>query len=417
MAFVTGGLPGERVKIAVDARKRAYLSAHAVTIEEASADRVASICPVFPRCGGCQVLHLRYEAQLAWKRRLVADALARLGGLRDVSVDTVVPSDIALGLRHRNKVSLVTHASGGKIRLGFYAARTHHVVPIEHCPVTLPRLDDAIKGLVGLARDSPQLFDDVHHVVARASATDQSLVVSINSRRPRRELAAATDDIRGQLPGLTGLVASWEPSSANAVFGRRFRTLWGSPLIGETIAGARLRFGIASFFQTNTAMLERIAQRVVEAVDGARRVVDLYCGVGTFGVILGMRGIASTGVESVRVAVGEAAENAAENGVTCAVFECANVATALAGSRGRTLLAGADWVIVDPPRRGCEAEVLAAIAANAVPNILYVSCNPATLARDARLLVDAGYALGSVKPFDMFPQTGSVEVVAEFHRP
>lgn len=416
VAFVTGGLPGERVRIAIDARKRKYVSAHATEIEQPSPDRIASICPVFPVCGGCQVLHLAYVAQLAWKRRLVSEALARLGGLQGIQVDEVVATAASSGAGYRNKVSLVTQWRAGAMRLGFYAARSHRVVPIERCPVLLPQLDAAVSRLVEFARDAPQAFSGTKHVVARTSATHPRLAVAFNGDAQSKSLGALSDELRQRLPQLTGLVNSWELDNENALFGTRVATLWGSPALEETVAGATLRFGIASFFQINTAILELIAQDVIRELTGAGRVVDLYCGVGTFGVILGVRGIATTGVEWFKPAFDECAANAASNGVVNAAFEHAGASEAVSGERGRTLLRGADAVILDPPRKGCEPLVLEALASNGVPRILYISCNPATLARDAKLLVEQGYRLERVTPYDMFPQTGHVEAIAVFAR-
>ena len=417
VAFVTGGLPGETVRIAVDAVKRNYVSGHVSVIERASPDRVAPFCPVFPTCGGCQVQHLAYAAQLTWKQRMVRDALERLGGLRDVDVESTVASPNAeRSTRYRNKASLVTLYADGHMRLGFYAARTHRVVPIEACPVLLPRLDAAVRELIAYAALNPGPFTAAQHVVARASATGDGLVLAFNGAKPNRALGACADDLRAHVAGLTGLTSSWGRENENAVFGSRFATLWGQPALEESVAGARLRFGISSFFQINTAVLELIAQRVIAELVGASRVVDLYCGVGTFGVILGMRGVSSTGVERFKPAADEAIANASRNGVVNAAFEHADAVEALLGQRGRTLLARTDAVILDPPRKGCEPTVLQALGANAVPKIVYVSCNPATLARDAKLLVAQGYQLERVVPYDMFPQTGHVEVITTFRR-
>ena len=302
------------------------------------------------------------------------------------------------------------------MQLGFYAARSHRVVAIERCPVLLPRLDGAVKALVAFAKEAPQPFSATRHIVARASATGSELVVSFNGERSNRALGALTEELRHRIPELTGLVNSWDPENENAHFGRRFATLFGAPTLHERIAGANLRFGIESFFQINTAVLELIAQRLLTELAGATRVVDLYCGVGTFAVVLGMRGIASTGVEWFKPAADECAANAAANGVVNAAFEHASALEATSGERGRTLLTGAEAAIVDPPRKGCEPEVLAAIARHKVARVVYVSCNPATLARDARTLVDAGYRIDRVTPYDMFPQTGHVEVLALFSR-
>ena len=413
VAFVTGALPGETVRVAVDAVKPNYVSAHAVEILRPSPDRVDSVCPVFPQCGGCQTLHVRYEAQLEWKRRMIADALTRLGGLSKVDVLPTI-AQLVGGTRYRNKVSLVARLAAEYGEIGFYAARSHRVVPIQHCPVLLPWLDDAVRALVAAAAKTPALLHGVRHIVARAGLARKTLVVAFSTGRRQPELAQHVDMLRRQIPGLTGIVESYDPASANAVFGRRFTTLWGSPETIEHVAQARFHFGVASFFQINTAVLELIAERLLNTLSDARRVIDLYSGVGTFAVMLAKRGVSVTGVESYREAVDEAAVNAAINGVTTAAFEHAPVLEAVAGKRGRTLLNGADAAIVDPPRRGCEPEVLHALAGARVPRVEYLSCNPATLARDARLLVDAGYTLGSTTPFDMFPYTGHVEALTEF---
>lgn len=416
VTFVTGGLPGERVRIAIDEVKKNYAGAHVVDIEEASHDRVDPGCPVFPRCGGCQTLHLRYSAELEWKRRRVVEALARLGGMRSVDVAEVVTTQSETDPGYRNKASLVCKRERGADRLGFYGARSHRLVAIEGCPVLIPRLRSAVERLVAFAEEAPQAMRGVEHVVARASSTGRDLVVAFSGSAPNRALGAAADELRRRVPDLTGIISAWDPSSENAVLGRRSAVLWGSPVVRERVLGADFTFGIGSFFQINTPLLERLAARILERLRGARRVVDLYSGVGTFAILLSKNGAATTGVESSQHAVDEAAANAAHNGVTNAAFDCATAAHALAGERGRSLLAGADAVILDPPRKGCEEGVIAPLAAAAVPRILYVSCNPATLARDAAILAGSGYALRSVQPFDMFPRTGHVEALAEFER-
>jgi 23S rRNA (uracil1939-C5)-methyltransferase len=415
VTFVTGALPGERARVAVDALKPTYASTHAVEILERSPDRMESICPVFPRCGGCQTLHLRYEAQLEWKRRMVREALARLGGLA-VDVEPAVSAPMIEGTRYRNKVSLVSQLSSGGGRIGFYEARSHRLVPVSACPVVLPSLDKAIKAMAEVVSGSKAVASQLRHVVARTDLAQTSLVVCLSTKGRKPALASSVPALRNAIGSLTGIVESYDPGGANAVFGRRSTTLWGSPQTVERVAATTFQFGIASFFQINTAILERIAAYMVHELRTARRVVDLYCGVGTFAVLLAREGVAVTGVESYAPAVEEAAVNAACNGATTAAFECASVALAVTGERGRTLLAGADAAILDPPRRGCEPEVLQALAGSRVPRVEYLSCNPATLARDARLLADAGYSLARVLPFDMFPFTGHVEVLAEFTR-
>jgi 23S rRNA (uracil1939-C5)-methyltransferase len=416
VVFVTGALPGERVRVAVDALRANYASAHAVEIVQPSPDRVASICPAFPACGGCQTLHLRYEAQLRWKRRLLAEALERIGKLAGVNVGETAPSELIDGSRYRNKVSLVGELRRGEAAIGFYAARSHRLVEIDHCPVLLPALDEAVRAFRTLVKKKPALLRGVRHIVLRAGLIAQTLVLVLSTRKRRADLDGMVPELRGAIGGLTGVVASWDPPSENAILGRRQVTLWGSQMTVERIGGVTFRFGAASFFQINSSMLERIAARILERIEGAERIVDLYTGVGTFAVLAALRGVSVTGVESLATAVDEAAVNAARNGVTRAAFERATVLEAVTGSRGRSLLSGARAVILDPPRRGCEPEILDALAASGVPQVLYLSCNPATLARDARRLVDGGFKVRTVDPFDMFPFTGHVEALAEFER-
>ncbi len=416
VTFVTGGLPAERVRVAVDAVKRNYRSAHVVAIEEPSPDRVDPGCDVFPRCGGCQTLHFRDAAEREWKRRLVGDALQRIGDLHDVAIDetAAVSGDTRAG--YRNKVTLVCRYHKGAMRLGFFEARSHRLVAIEHCPVLIPRLDAAVRALVHFAAEVPSACETATHIVARASATGDELVIAFTGATANRRLGAHLEELRRRIPEATGIVMTWDLAGENAVFGRRTANLWGSPVVRERIAGATFSFGIASFFQINSAVLELIAHDMIARLAGASRIVDLYSGVGTFSVIAGLRGIATTGVESFAPAVGEAAANAAENGLTKSAFECAAVADAVRGERGATLLAGADAAILDPPRKGCEPEVLAALAGSSVSRLLYLSCNPATLARDAKALSSGGFALRRVTPYDMFPHTGHVEVLAELTR-
>lgn len=416
VVFVTEGLPGEEVQALITERKPKYAVAKAVQIDTPSPDRVASPCPVFPECGGCQVLHLRYAAQLAWKQRVLQEAFARIGGLSEVVVAPTVASPLIDGTRYRNKAALAVDGASADPAIGFYAVRSHRVVPIEQCPVLLPRLNDATAGTILWLRQHATLARSIRHLVLRTVNNGSGLVLSITTRARDDRLTASIAALRARVPQLTGIATSWHLVNENAIFGASMQTLWGSPRLRETVAGARFEFDIASFFQVNTGVLELIAQRVVERLANCSRVVDLYCGVGTFGVLLGRAGVSGTGVEAQARAVDDAAANAAANGVTNVAFERGQAEEAVTGARGRSLLASTDAVILDPPRRGCSPEVLAGIAAARVPRVLYLSCNPATLARDAKLLSAHGYRTGSVEPFDMFPHTGHVEALAEFQR-
>ena len=197
VTFVTGGLPGERVRIAIDEVKKNYAGAHVIDIEEASPDRVDAGCPVFPRCGGCQTLHLRYSAELEWKRRRVVEALARLGGMKSVEVAAVTTAQTEADPGYRNKASLVCKRDHGADRLGFYGARSHRLVAIESCPVLLPRLRTTVERLIAFAKDAPQAMRDVEHVIARASATGGDLVIAFSGKAPTVRWAVRSKSCAG----------------------------------------------------------------------------------------------------------------------------------------------------------------------------------------------------------------------------
>jgi len=417
VVFVDGPLPGERARIVLTEVKAKYAVGTVLERENDSTDRAEPFCAVFGDCGGCQVQHLAYPAQLAWKRRIVKDALTRIGGFTTLEVREPI------GMRdpraYRNKMALVVEDCDGTTTFGFYRARSHELVPIEHCPVVLEPLDAAIAGLQNAARDpaTAGAFAGVKHVVMRAGIASTSGVLSLTTERRSPAIAAAAPALAKHVPGVGGISTSYELSNANAVIGRKMDFVWGEREMEETIEGVRFRVSPASFFQINGEMVAAIFRALGELLGAQARVVDLYCGAGTFAIFFAARGARVVGIEENGAAVAEARRNAALNGVENRVtFVQGRVEGALGQGAGLSALRDAEVVFLDPPRKGSDEATLAALADVGVPAIWYLSCNPATLARDLRYLAERGYRVGLVQPFDMFPQTGHVETLVTLSR-
>ena len=408
--FCFGPLPGERARVRVTARKRTYAVAHLLELLSTSPHRATPFCPVFGRCGGCQVQHLQYEAQLEWKRSVVRETLARIGNLH-VDVEPCIGMSNG-GRAYRNKMSLVVDRRD-RVQFGFYAQRSHDVVPIDGCPIVLPELDRCIGSLAALAPDGGLRTElrPVRHIVARAPATGGRAVVACTTpaRSDRLPGAALEETLHAQ-----GIVHSYDLSSQNAILGRHSETLVGRDEIEETIDGIRYRVSPASFFQVNTEIVARIFDALSVLLRDCKRVVDLYCGAATFTLFFARSGCHVVGIEENRHAVAQARRNAKLNGLQRSVrFESAAVEKLAEVPWYRKALAEADAVFLDPPRKGSDEATLSALAEARVRRVWYLSCDPATLARDLHFMAAKGYKVERVQPFDMFPQTGHVEALAQ----
>ncbi len=411
VVFCFGVLPGEKARVRITTAKKTYAVAELVEIEEYSPERVDPFCPFFGACGGCQAQHLSYPAQLRWKRRMVENALQRIGGIRDVAVRETI--GMAQPRAYRNKVSLVVeHESEGE-RIGFYRFRSHEVVAIDGCPVAKARLSEYMGILASAPPESAvgEALHEARHVVAR-SDEEGGAVLSVTTAHRSERLAAAAPALLAALPGAKGIVNSYEPRSENAVLGRKNVLLCGEEQIDEEIAGLRFRVSPASFFQVNGEILERIFGVARQELLPVHRAVDLYCGIGTFTLFFAREGAEVIGVEEHVHAAEEARANAQLNGVERRTrFRAVRVEEWSRSREGVAALAEADLVFLDPPRKGSDEATLRAICKARSPRIGYLSCDPATLARDLRLLVANGYRITNVTPFDMFPQTGHVETL------
>jgi 23S rRNA (uracil1939-C5)-methyltransferase len=418
VVFVRDAVPGDRVRAMVTKRKRAYAEARAVELLEPSPERV----PPAADHPGAPWQVLPYERQLAVKAEQVDDALRRIGRLDGFALEPIVPA--VARWRYRNKLEYSFGAEGGELVCGFHAPGSwERIVPLDDCLLASTRGNAARSNALAWCR--------ARGLSAYDRRTGRGLLRNLVVREGRRtgelQVRLVTSDEPVDLTGFADAVGVdsvlWTRSAgvAETTAGGRTELLRGSDAIEEelsTIFGARARLRISAdaFFQTNTEMAERLYGVAAElaALHGWERVFDLYCGIGTIGLSLAPRAGELWGLEIVEEAVADAIDNARRNEITNARFHAGDVRTAM-----RELVERAgrpDVVVVDPPRAGLSAKVVRRIAEAAPKRIVYVSCNPTTLAPNAAQLADAGWALRTVRPVDMFPQTPHIECVALLER-
>ncbi|MDQ6826060.1 MAG: 23S rRNA (uracil(1939)-C(5))-methyltransferase RlmD, partial [Candidatus Eremiobacteraeota bacterium] len=408
VVFVFGPLPLERARVRITSVKAKYAVGEMLVITVESPHREKPFCPVFGECGGCQLQHLSYQAQLSWKRDAVRNALTRIGGFVEPNVAPAVGMKIPRS--YRNKMSLVVDRSNGSTKLGFYKQRSHHVVAIDGCPIVLPQLDRYIPALQGAPADT-------RHIVVRAGQYTGQAVVSYTTARRSEAVRATSTSVESRLEGVTGLTNSFDLRGENAILGRSSVVLAGKAEIEERIGGLRYQVSPGSFFQVNSEIVERIFSFLKDKAAASRQIVDLYCGAGTFSIFFASQGARVIGIEESFTSIAEAHSNADLNGLQTQVrFHASRIEEAVQQDWARAAFMSSDTVFLDPPRKGTDGRTLRAIEAAGVANVWYLSCDPATLARDLKFLVSAGYKIQEVQPFDMFPQTGHIETLVILSR-
>lgn len=421
--FVRGALPGERVRARVERVDKRYAYAKALEIMEASPDRIKPPCGDFVRCGGCSLQHLSYPAQLEWKRRRVRDAFARIGGM-DVEVAPVLGMDAPW--HYRNKaVYPVRKGPDGEIRIGFFAPRSHRVVAVDDCMIQHPAAGQAVNAVKQwMENENIAPYNEVngtgcvrHLMVRMGYGTGEAQAVLVtNGELPTAD--KLVEALRAASPRLVSVVQNVNARRDNVILGTECRTLWGRAWIEDELNGLRFRVGALSFYQVNPVQTVKLYRAAMEraALTGNETVVDAYCGIGTISLFAARKAEQVIGVESVSQAVEDAKENAQLNNIDNADFICAKAEEWLPRAVADGLKP--DVVIVDPPRKGCDNKLLEAILTAKPERVVYVSCDPATLARDVKRLTEGGAygGDGAVQPVDMFPQTGHVECVIGMQR-
>lgn len=375
-------------------------------------------CTVFGRCGGCVWRHIRYEAECRYKQQWVEDTLRRVGGL-DITPLPLVAAETAEG--YRNKAQYPVAAGEREPLIGFYAPRSHRIVPMRACrlqPTGYQAVLDAVAKW--MTENRVPAYDEetntgfLRHVYIRQGTVTGEMMVCLvckNGKVPAADALIVA--VRNAAPTLASLVVNINPHRTNVILGDSGYTLWGSDTIEDALCGLRFRLSPHSFYQVNHAQTERLYALAAEAagLTGAEILLDLYCGTGTIGLSMAKNAVQLIGVEVVSPAVEDACRNAAANRIANARFICADAAEAAKQLAAEGI--HPDVVIVDPPRKGCDGALVQTVAQSMAPTrIVYVSCDPATLARDLKRFTGQGYAVQWVQPVDMFPRTAHVETVA-----
>ena len=395
--------------------KKSYAFAKVEKMITPSPDRIEPDCAVYRQCGGCAFRHMRYESELREKQRMVDDALARIGtlSLRTEEILALSP------LRYRNKAQYPLREQDGKIQAGFFAKHSHRVIGCEDCllePEIFGRITQAV--IFFLKEKGISVYDEerhaglVRHIFLRSTSDEQVALCLVLNGTALPKQSEFVRFMSASFPQIKSIALNFNTAKTNVILGKKFQTVFGTDTIEDKLLGKRFAISPASFYQVNHDMCEKLYRKVAEyaGLQEGETLLDVYCGAGTIGICTAKENTRLIGVEIVPQAVENAKINAALNGMENAEFLCADAgkATDILKQRGIK----ADCVIIDPPRKGCDERTIENVAAFGASRLVYVSCNPSSLARDLKRFEEKGYRAVRACAADMFPRTAHCEVIA-----
>jgi 23S rRNA (uracil1939-C5)-methyltransferase len=410
--FVPRALPGETVTARIIKVATSYAVGRLMQLHRAAEGRVQPFCPVFEQCGGCTLQHLRYEDQLEYKRRYVRECFRRIGGM-DIEAPEIEPADDVRA--YRNKAAFPVAQMEDGVDAGFFAPRSHRLVAAD-CGIQKSALNDVKNAVVGWARrNGITAYNEENHsgilrhiVVRQASDGGIMAGIVVRGRVDERSLVAALKDV----PGMKSVVLHVNREKGNAILSAKSRVMWGEAYITERYEDLEFRAGLTSFLQVNHPQSQKLYGIAMKYAGIAESdvVLDLFCGIGTISLLAAKRAGAVLGIEYVPEAAENAKENARFNGIVNAQFLVGDAREML--KKAIDIGGPPDIVMLDPPRKGCDKALIDAVIGAAPKKVIYVSCDPATLARDTAQFHAGGYAVEDVRCVDMFPQTTHVETIA-----
>lgn len=422
VVFVPACAEGELVKVQILNVRKNLAYGKLLEVLRKSPERIEPDCAVFYKCGGCTFRHISYQEELRVKHRRVRDAIRKIAGL-EIEPEQILGSDEIDG--YRNKAQFpVGSDKNGNIIAGFYASRSHRIVNCMSCrlqPSAFEKIIEAVLSWMEICKITA--YDEytgkglVRHIFLRQAKSTGEIAVCLvingkNCPDPEKLIGL----VRKIGEKVTGIVLNINRERTNVILGKKLVTLWGNGRITDTLGGVKYEISPLSFYQVNSAQAQRL-YRIAEEfaqLTGRETLLDMYCGAGTIGLFMAHEVKEVIGVEVVPQAIDDANRNAVLNGITNARFICAD-----AGKAAEKLLSQGyrpDVVILDPPRKGCDLQTIDSVVSMAPERVVYVSCDPATLARDIAIFSEKGYACKRVKPVDMFPRTPHVECVALMSR-
>jgi 23S rRNA (uracil1939-C5)-methyltransferase len=428
--FIPGALQGEKVIVKAVKVNKNFAFGKLLDVVEPSPERVNPPCAVYKRCGGCQLQHMSYSAQLNFKKNRVRECLERIGKFEvtESSGENSLKLYDTLGMknpyRYRNKVQLPVGRDESGLKIGFYANRSHDIIDMDSCLIQDESADRVVKSIrKWIEKYNVPVYDEktgrgiIRHIMIRkAFVTGEIMVVIVTSVSEIPHKAEFIEALIQNIPHIVSIIQNINDRRTNVILGDKSVTLWGKDSISDYIGKFRFNISPMSFFQVNPLQTKILYRKVLEYahLTGNEIVFDAYCGTGTISLFLSQKAKKVYGIEIVESAVENAGVNARENGIHNVKFisgKSEEIIPKLAEEGIK-----ADVMVVDPPRKGCDAALLRSAASMSPRTIVYVSCDPATLARDLGILSNLGYRPEKVQPVDMFPQTAHVETVVKLKR-
>ncbi len=397
--------------------KPEYARAKLDRLLDPSSDRIRPRCIVADKCGGCQWQHIDYNYQLAAKREGVIQTLRRIGGFSHPNVAEIVPSYDILG--YRNKVTYPFGVSAtGKLQAGYYRKGTHQLINLNQCPIQDPRLDPILAEIKqDIQQQDWSVYDERKHwgqlrylSLRIGKNTGEMLITLVSSDKQLKGISQLAEIWLKRYPNLVGVNLNHNPNKTNVIFGKETYCISGRSYLNEIFADMRFGLNADTFFQVNTKTTEKLLKKIVERLNlkGNEILIDAYCGIGTFTLPLAKKVEMAIGIEVQQKAIERASSNAKINGINNVSFQVGKVENIIPN-----LSVTPDLVMLDPPRKGCDRSLIDTLLETLPSRLVYLSCQPATLARDLKLLTSNNkYELILVIPVDFFPQTSHVECIA-----
>ena len=424
VVFVKGAVTGDTVRAEIIKQTPSFAVGRLVEVVTPSPMRLSErFCTAPEACGGCVYRHITYEEELRSKHDRVVKAF-RQAGLGETVVRPVLSTGVIRA--YRNKGMYPVRQGKRGMDAGFFAAKTHKVIPCSDCALQPPVFGEIVRAVTAVcdlcritAYDEKTHKGTLRHIYLRAAADGSvllTLVINAESL-PKPVVEALTHELVGQFPALVGILVNIHRAHTNVVLGDKFRTLWGRDYLEDVLCGKRLRLSAGSFYQVNHDAAELLYNTAADmaGLTGTEHLLDLYCGAGSIGLSMADRVADVTGIEIVPEAVACAKVNASLNGLdeSRARFFCGDASDAhsLLATAEKNGAPTPDLVVIDPPRKGTTRELIAEIAARGIHRVVYISCEPETLGRDCAIFAEFGYTIGEVQPVDLFPRTGHVESV------
>lgn len=420
--FVDEGVPGDELEVRIEMVKKNYAIGKMTKIILSSKDRIKPICPIAEICGGCQIQHIDYPAQLQLKTNKVKANMQRIGKLDNVRIHETIGMNEPY--QYRNKAQFPVGTMDGKAIVGFYKKGTHEIVNMSSCYIQ-HEVNDKIVHVMKEYIDKYQVstYDEatgrglIRHILTKIGfATKEIMVVLVTNGRVLPHKEELIQRLISEIPAVKSIVQNINNKKANTILGKECITLYGKDMIVDKIGDLKFNISPLSFFQVNPMQTKVLYEKALEYADltGSETVYDIYCGIGTISLFLAKNAKKVYGIEIVEAAIEDAKENAKINHIQNVEFFAGAAEDIVPKLYAKELQA--DVVVVDPPRKGCDEKVLDTIVKMQPERVVYVSCNPSTLARDLKYLNERGYQTIEVQPVDMFPHTAHVECVVRIQK-